>query len=1326
LALFDDLRKRVLGTGRKVESFFGRGAQNFKQNFQQNVGSPLGDVGFNKHLFNADVTKNTFNTARQIGTLKGLGAAGRGVYQGGVLPIAELAARTVIPGAGENQERVLRTLRKPTQWGFDPNDEAMKNIQAGFGVAGALAPYGVAENLAMKGAAKILPKVVASKAGKFAMNRAADVASGQVLADPTQFKKPTDRFKQAAADIALGTAGTVVGAGARPIIKKVEKIAVEQPKLASFANRLDAPIPDTVTTVLPNGSKVTRPSDYKTVSLSEQEAVQFMKTGNRPEVPVRQYGDAGKQVHFTIDPRTDEVVSWTIDRPQFAQSFMQRANPSFGLSTRRAKASELPQGKDPKANATAANIERAVKNGAEVQGPLPDGVMGPPAPITKQRGFVTSVQEAPNVKKGVKKLTKGTYTPKENEALMGEAKALLTDGGTIDFGNTKDLDKKVAATIQTALNEQAAGNPQAAANLYNSLSEQGTNLGRGVQAFNLLEKMSPEAIALSAAGQIKKFNRIHGKQIPELSGDQVSLIGEKVKRIMGMAEGREKNIALNDLENTLSGFIPSSFADKAMAVWKAGLLTSLRTHERNFFGNAIHGIAEVAKDVPAAGADMLMSGTTGKRSMSVALRGMGEFGSKSTRQQMADIVMKGFDPTEQINKFDYKKVTWANTPVQQFFKGFTDLTFNSLGASDKPFFNPAFARSLYDQAGTAAINAGRRGDMKFIQGLVDSPTDEMFKIATIDASTATFKNKNAASQIAANMKRAAEDAGQKFGGDVGGQVGKVVSEMTLPFTGVPSSILGQTIAYSPIGLVKGMAKVGRVVAGQVPELQRQAAQELGRGVIGTGIFGLGAYLAGKGLITGQPKDAEEARLWDAQNIPRNSIMVNGKWRSLNSIGPESLVALAGAKLNEELGKEDGSLANYGVSLAKDQLDQSFLRGVQSPMNAITDPKRYAKGYVGGLVSSVVPNIVKDAAKATDDTQRETNTVLDYARAGVPGNPFGLGRKGLLPKRDVLGNEMKQEPSGIGAFIDVFNSKTPNTGQVVNELSRLYSVGNGATPTKLDKSFSVFGQPITLTPKELDGLEASSGGEITKRFQTVMNTPGYSEIPDEDKAKLLNGIVDSVRSTEKKRLFATGGISTATPISAGETLSTTAATTPAGRPSKDQLDIAKFQVEQDQQTRKIGDTYVYYDPESGTAKFKTEKSITNSAEEQQLVNDLEAALETKDYAKWRTTAEKQYAMLEAENAKLDPVLDGAKILANQNKMQELQLNYLKYKGYGGLSKPKKGKSLKRSTVGKATTNRKPKIVKASTPKVSIKQQTLKKSNLATNGTAKRKQIRKSVI
>jgi len=724
------------------------------------------------------------------------------------------------------------------------------------------------------------------------------------------------------------------------------------------------------------------------------------------------------------------------------------------------------------------------------------------------RGFVGSVQGAKNVTKKVKTGVTGTYTPKTNDKLMGETKALLQDGVTIDFKNTKNLDQKVAATIQEALNAQKAGQHELAANLFNNLSEHGTELGRGVQAFSLLQNMSPESVALSVAGKIKKFNATHNfKKIPELGAEQMKVISDRMTAIDLLKPGREKNIALNELNNTMNELIPSSIADKAIAVWKAGLLTSLRTHERNFVGNAVHGIAETAKDIPATMTDAILGLKTGTRTKTMTLRGSGQFGSKETRQQIADIVSKGYDPADMVQKFDYKTVNWGEGPIQQALKKYTNVVFNTLGAEDKMFYNPALARSLYDQAGAAAINAGKRGNAKFIEKLVKNPTEEMMKIAIGDANVAVFKNKNMLTRVVNQAKQVLDK----------NELSKVAANVFMPFTGVPSSIAGQMVAYSPIGLIQGIARSGAVLAGKVPEMQRQAAQEVGRGVIGTGLIGLGAYLTQQGLMTGQPKDTKEADQWALEGKQANSINIGGQWRSINSVGPEALVLLAGSKIAQ--GKDAGITA---ANIGKDFTGQTFLQGMSQPLNAIADPVRYGQSYISNQITSVIPNIVKDTSKAFDPTQRETkgtdlgSTIGNALQSGIPGL-----RNNLLPKRDVLGNEMKQEPTGLGAYVDLFNSKTPVKNPVVNELSRLNAVDLNATPSAVSNSANKAG--VKMTPQELDKLEAYSGGQVTKGLGSLISSASYGLMTDEQKKTAIDSTVQKIK-TQAKSNIASGNTS----------------------------------------------------------------------------------------------------------------------------------------------------------------------------------------------------------
>lgn len=823
----------------------------------------------------------------------------------------------------------------------------------------------------------------------------------------------------------------------------------------------------------------------------------------------------GLKINQSFEGASGKIVN--PKKPAIINDWMSQVDQHLGIDPSQAQAGFIRIGKEPKQVPQIGTLPKG-------SNPLMQGLLSPQQevptvkvqlpsevpsngsiPQAQQRGFVKSIQEATNILPKTKANVEGTYVPKTNPELMGEAQALLQEGASIDLKHTAGIDKKIAATMKEAISQQKT-NPQLAANLFNNLSEKGTELGRGVQAYSLLNKMSPEAIALSAAGKIKAYNRTAGKKIPELTGDQVALISDKVAALSKLKVGsRAHNIAVNELQKTIDGFIPSSLVDKAITVWKAGLLTSLRTHERNLLGNTIMGGSEIAKDFIASPVDRLMALKTGKRSLTLNMQGTAG-GVQQGLQAGKDIIQRGYDPEKTIAKFDQKSITWGNNWLEQALKKGTNSVFRTLGAEDKPFLHGATARSLYDQAKVEAINAGKAGDQKFIAKLISNPTDQMIKTAEKDANYATFHDKNMLSGIANGIKRAAtKPVYGKWG-----EFGKAVTEILAPFTGVPSSIVGKTIDYSPLGLAKGTVNVGRVLTGHVPEMQRQAAQEIGRGVIGTGLFGLGAYLMSKGLMTGQPKDTTEANLWAAQGKQANSVLIGGKWRSINSIGPQNLVLLAGAKYQEEMGQNGNKdLGAYAAGLGKDQLSQTFLAGVQGPLNAITDPARYGQSYIGNQAASIVPNIVKDISKAFDPYQRENNNILDYGRNSIP----GLRNMGV-EKRDVLGNAMPQEPTGVGAFTDLFNSKTPINNTITNELGRLSSVGNDATPSKLNKSQTIDRQKVKLTPQQLNSFEAGSGKAVQDQLNTLIKSSDYQQLTDEEKAKMIDKVVQNVRKDYK--------------------------------------------------------------------------------------------------------------------------------------------------------------------------------------------------------------------
>jgi len=632
-------------------------------------------------------------------------------------------------------------------------------------------------------------------------------------------------------------------------------------------------------------------------------------------------------------------------------------------------------------------------------------------------------------------------------------------------------------------------------------------MGRGIQAFSMIDKMSPEAISLSVAGKIRRYNLTASRKIAELTGKQQKSLSGLVNKIVRTPVGRQRNILIAKLEKQMADMIPSTLGEKAITVWKAGLLTSLRTSERNLLGTSFQTGAEFAKDIVQSPLDIIMKARTGQRTMVTTPKGIVP-GAKKGFQSAWDLIRYGVDPEEMATKFDVRRINWGKTKTGKALEFSTNVVFRNLAAQDQVFYKMTFEHSIQSSLGAASKNAGRK---------VTEITQDMLEQATKDALYATFKDKTKLAQIATAAKKAmgkrlkSDDAYAQFYNNTFSGLLKGAGEVAMPFTGVPSSILSKIVDYSPIGLLKGTTKVGIVLAKNVPSLQLQAGKEMARGVIGTGIFSISAWLAKKGLMTGQAKDKAERNQWELEGKKPNSIFILGKWRNINSVGPQTMVMLAGAKAQQELMSEDGGgIGAFGGAIGQDFLSQSLLAGVQGPLNAVSDPQRYGGTYLKSQLASVIPNILKDLAKSLDPLKRERYGLTDAFRAGVP----GLSQT-LPPQRDVLGEALINDQHGITAFFDLFNSSTPKTSIVVDELKRLREIGYNPTPSELGKTQSVAGVQLDLKPLELDILRKESGGILEGLLTILMTTPEYEQATDDERSDLIKSTTSYVRTNYKK-------------------------------------------------------------------------------------------------------------------------------------------------------------------------------------------------------------------
>ncbi|MEK7112668.1 MAG: hypothetical protein AAB875_05060, partial [Patescibacteria group bacterium] len=634
-----------------------------------------------------------------------------------------------------------------------------------------------------------------------------------------------------------------------------------------------------------------------------------------------------------------------------------------------------------------------------------------------------------------------------------------------------------------------------AANLANDMARTLTEQGRSVQAASILGRLTPEGQVRFAAREIQKYNEtvesgrggLLGlkKKVPELTGEQAKNIETEMKAIQAMPEGTEKAMRFQKLQEQIKALVPSPLIKKITSVWKAGLLTGLKTSGLNIFANVSHAVSEIAKDIPAVMVDKIVSLATGKRAKAFTFRGIFGGGKEGVEKGMR-YLRTGFDERDIATKLDYTKINFGKGKLARGLQAYTDTIFRVIGAEDQPFYYAAKLRSLYEQAKVGAINKELKGEgaQKFIDDLMQNPTEEMIRYASHDAETAVFQNKTALGAAARKI--------QQIGGGAG--------ELVVPFGRTPSAVAMQVLNYSPVGIVKTI--VENIGKGRFD--QRLFAEGLGRGLTGTAVLFLGGSLMKKKMLSlDRPTGEKEQKLWELEGRTANSFYdpVSKKWRTVQTLGPAGNVLLIGGYFQREFedsGSPTEAIANVLAGTSRSFSQQTFLTGVSNFIEAISDPARSAQSVAASTLASSIPTIVADIAKATDEKERRANTILEKLQARIPGV-----RETLEPQVTVLGEEKETVGNMFEIMADPTRPSPEKSTPLIQELRRLWDAGFKASPTLLGdkKGYS------SLTPEQNTELWKKAGEITDSKLSNLIKLSDYQKLEDDEKAKLVENITD---------------------------------------------------------------------------------------------------------------------------------------------------------------------------------------------------------------------------
>jgi len=491
---------------------------------------------------------------------------------------------------------------------------------------------------------------------------------------------------------------------------------------------------------------------------------------------------------------------------------------------------------------------------------------------------------------------------------------------------------------------------------------------------------------------------------------------------------------MKEAENFYNGLVRTKgdvTADTIVNLRRANLLTGIKTHARNIFGNIAFGTSEEAMRPAAWLADLMTSAVTGERTVqgiapvAIAKSFANIVGKDETLKNLsresgikaAMNILKSGDTLDNLERQQHgesilsEKFTGkVSGVIAKGLDTYINSVFRTLGAEDALFKVYAFRRSLEEQAKVMSRDKDER------KALITNPTQTMIMVADDFANFMTFQNDNMLSRAFTKFKKIHPAI-------------KTAAETIVPYDRTPTNIVIRVTESLPIvgtalaakqafsirstpdtffrnryrGAVEAdltneewerldaNEKRKRIDEGiqKVWSREKQAkfARTFGRSSLGTSLFMTGFFLAAAGLMTGSMRpDDEDKKETDEffkrmrMGVENKSIRIPGVGRFVLPDDPASKTLAAGATFYEQMqmNKGDASYKAWGAAkeVAYDSITEQPLLGNVGSL--YTSLKKGKIGELfGGIAGGYVPTLVSDIGEVEDEVARTASGTITY-------------------------------------------------------------------------------------------------------------------------------------------------------------------------------------------------------------------------------------------------------------------------------------------------------------------------------------------------------------
>jgi hypothetical protein len=781
---------------------------------------------------------------------------------------------------------------------------------------------------------------------------------------------------------------------------------------------------------------------------------------------------------------------------------------------------DIEQGKNPTTNIL---IPKNIKK--------PLGAPTIEAPGLKPRSFPQNVAKGEITSPELQRLIEKTdinYKPITNEDTLNFAKKAIDNNydEALNLVKSKAPATAESNTIAQLLIKklQDEGNYTEAIEVIENVSEKATKQGRAIQALSMWGRLTPEGMLRFAQKTIDKVNNnLPDHKKIKLTEETAKDITDKMKKIAGMEEGREKTVATAEVLKKVRDQVPPTLLSKISNIQTIAQLLNGKTAIRNILGNAGFNMIENLKDVIATPLDIGLSKLTGQRTTtlpSLITQGKGFIGG--LKAGFEDSV-KGIDTSGVKTQFDLPQGSMFKS---KFGKSIEKLLSVELKAPDRAFYQAAYDDSLRKQVKLA----------KVLQ-----PTDKMIENAHLDALYKTFQDDNVVSKAFSNTKKAL-NLGKEFG----------LGDVVLKYPHVPGSILMRAVEYSPAGYAKTVIQLAKDINNKSFN-QKAFVESIGRATTGTAsLVGTGYILNQLGIITGQSEnDYDTKEVEKTVGLGDYKLNVTALKRYIFSgfdkaeaktqkgdtvtdysfMQPMAIGLVIGADISQNKANPSGAVSKLveAIGTGTDTLvEQPLMQGIRR-LGGQGSASKAIMETLKGVPASFVPSILNQVRQLTDNVNRNTyDPSLGKQSINLVKNKIPGLSKSLEPRIDVLGKEKEVFQNKGNNPLNVFLNPSTVTKYQDKPAAQLpldifkASGEKIQMPRLVDNKITYKGTTYQLTPKELTQYQKQVGEKTKQQFEqkkSWLNSPNKPE----EKAKQLQKILTKINEEARNKILKDRGI-----------------------------------------------------------------------------------------------------------------------------------------------------------------------------------------------------------